>query len=317
VDSVPHVYRYARASEVRRDREGVRVSLSTSLGAEAEAGLFVDGRLGAPERVSRALVAVADVVRARFFLPRATGARLDPLVSAEPGVLRMEGVSSCASVYARLDLGEEALAGSIAPKAARSVDFDPRLRATLLRVQARQEVALQVGPGAATGEPLRRSVKLPLGWVRGFGGAAALQRRLLRAFAITGDEARGFLRRLPRGMGPIGAYRIEASGHGLRLTRRAGADTLALDGLDRVRSIGPVLHGEDRVVVWRDDEGASAWTVEAPGWRFTLLLSPSRDRGLGDEAPGPRAGGFDLVAGAPYERELPFDAVPAPDAGRA
>src|SRR6478736_1741180 len=90
---------YTRPS--RLGTEGL--GLSTSGGRE-EHPYFFRGFLENPEQSARALLAIADVSRSRYFDPGRWARMKDPVVTSNRSVLRFEAFSSCNGVYARFDV---------------------------------------------------------------------------------------------------------------------------------------------------------------------------------------------------------------------
>jgi len=103
---------------------------------------------------------------------------------------------------------------------------------------------------------------------------------------------------------------VPASG-GPRLATRPAAGSVAVAGLDRLRVVEPLLRYATTVRTFGLD-AASAWLLQMPTARLTVLLSPAADRGFSGEDglldAGPVGGaGFDLADGTSFERALPLD----------
>ena len=104
-------YRYPVPSAVVPAHPGTtgpaRLRLATSGGPAANPRFFV-GTLVRPVVAADLLLAVGDVVRARFHVPSAMLARIlltaDPVVTCADDRIRVEGFSACCSAYARVDL---------------------------------------------------------------------------------------------------------------------------------------------------------------------------------------------------------------------
>ncbi|PRY15326.1 SWIM zinc finger family protein [Kineococcus rhizosphaerae] len=255
---------------------------------------FFEGSVRHPAVAARGLLAVAAVARTRCGTPR-TRTFHDPVVTADGTALRFESFSACGGVHARLDLLPDGLdAGLDGPTAQRgttNVDVNDPLRRALALVGDGDRMRFAVGPqelrvttdDASIVEP---KVTLPARWVRGFAEAAiSLAGMDLRA-ELAPAEARRFLRDLPRGTGQDVRW-LEPAGRGLRVTTRPGAGAVCLAGPRRLETLEPLLRWASAVRVHSAPvtgrATASAWEVDLPGARYTLVLSPEPSRGFSGE----------------------------------
>ncbi|MGN6130538.1 MAG: SWIM zinc finger family protein, partial [Nocardioidaceae bacterium] len=236
-----HTLTYRRPSSLGED--GLR--LETSGGATATGPAthprFFDGFLCAPEQGAHALLAVAQVARARYFTPM-TAQRLaeilDPVVTSNGDRLRFESFSGCCGVYARYDVLERGLDGTLLERGTTNVDVNAPLRDALARVGGAEPLHLSVGPDDVTVTTLdtavvERKVRLPERWLRGFAEASvALAAVDLRA-ELRPAEARRFLRSLPR-TGTRGTLWAVASAGSLRVTARPSRGAVCLAGPERL-----------------------------------------------------------------------------------
>ena len=140
-------YRYPVPSAVVPAHPGTtgpaRLRLATSGGPAANPRFFV-GTLVRPVVAADLLLAVGDVVRARFHVPSAMLARIlltaDPVVTCADDRIRVEGFSACCSAYARVDLLPEAVDGERLGRGTTNVDLGAELRAALATVQDQEPV---------------------------------------------------------------------------------------------------------------------------------------------------------------------------------
>ena len=117
----------------------------------------------------------------RFFLPRP--AILDPVLTSNEDLLRLEGFSGCCGVYARVDLPAEAFDGDCHGRGTTNVDFNQPMRNALLRLRDNEEVRFEVGANEVVlskgnEKTVEKKVKLPLRWIKGFSEVQAYQPRL-------------------------------------------------------------------------------------------------------------------------------------------
>ena len=159
-------YAYAHPSTLVASPAGNVLSLA----AYAEhaptggASCFFQGRLRDSWLAARGLTTLAKVVASRF-VPQSAVLR-DPIVTAGAGMLRFEAFSSCNGVYARLDLGPNALDGEFLSSGTTNVDFNEPMVNALARISRTEPVLLSVGEKEVTleraaGKVTERKVALP------------------------------------------------------------------------------------------------------------------------------------------------------------
>jgi len=279
-------YRYAYPSAVVAEAGGTQLSLATC-GAAHQRPHFFDGRLREPRMAADLLLALTDVVRTHFFLPRP--ALLDPVVTSNEEMLRFEGFSGCCGVYARVDLPAEAFDTEIQGRGTTNVDFNEPMRASLMRFNDGQEVRLAVGREgvelAHGGDTVvEKKVRLPVRWVKGLSEVQVYQPNLALALEVNGSDARQFVRSLPSASAPKRPSFVVRTGRSLRLSQREARDSVRVSGVHRLRVLDPVVNRARRLRIWADqDAGTSAWEVHYDHARFFLMLSPEIYRGFSGE----------------------------------
>jgi len=229
----------------------------------------------------------SDGVRTHFF--KQIPALLDPVVTSNESLLRLEGFSGCAGVYARVDLPRESFSGENFGRGTTNVDFNQPMRNALLRLRDGDDVDFAVGKdeviltkgGAATVE---KKVKLPVRWIKGFSEVQNYQPDLDLKFEIPAPDALRFIRSLPKSSRPkLMSYAVSA-GRGLRLSQRPARGAVRFSGTHRVKILEPLLPQAKSLRIWADDEsGTSAWEVILPSGGFFLMLSPETHRGFSGE----------------------------------
>ena len=284
-----HHYAYARPSAL--SEAGLRLATSTP---PDHAAPFLEADARRPRAVALALRTVSEVVGMRYHVPAAMLARIlreaDPVLTWGGDLLRVEGFSGCCGVYARADIGAAALAPRDARHGTTNVDFNAPLRAALARVRDNDPLAIRVGVDGvavdAGGDPVvERRVALPLRWIRGFLEVQAVQRRMTPRLRLDRAGAVRFLRALPRHGRASDATWVVASGRGARLSARGRGDAVRVAGIQRLRTLEPLLPLAGGLDVHVDPvTGASAWRLEAgEGVGLTLALSPETWRGFSGE----------------------------------
>jgi hypothetical protein len=320
-------YVYLRPSAMRESGAGRTLALETSGGgapasaAPASAAVhprFFDGFLTAPIAAAAAILTVADVAAARF--DQSAGTSLDPVVTADGGLLRLESFSGCCGVYARLDILPPGLDGDDVGHGTTNVDVNPPLRRALAVLGGLDPLRLTVGPEELEvttfdGRFVEKRVPLPRRWLRGFAEAQVLAAGLALRAEVPAAQAAALLRTMPRPVRRSGARTtrwVVPAGRGLRPASRPAPGTVCLPGVERLSVLLPVLRHATAVRLYApadaaEEPAAVAWEARLPGMRLVLMLSPDAYRGfsgeggvLGDLAAGTAADdAADLLAALP------------------
>jgi hypothetical protein len=279
-------YKYPFASSVGQLDQGFGLRLSTC-GAHQEHEYFFNGRLLQPRCVGDMLLVLSNIVKTHFFLPRPI--LLDPVVTSSENMLRFEGFSGCCGVYARADFLPEAFDSDLQGRGTTNVDFNNPMRAALTRLRSQEDARLSVGLdevvlSKSNERVVEKKVKLPLRWIKGFSEVQAYLPNLKLCYEISTSEARSFIFSLPRGGSPKQPTFITQTGKSLRLSFRESPKSIRLMGLDRIRTIEPLLGIAKGMRIWADEEsGVSGWEVLFETGRFFLLISPELYRGFSGE----------------------------------
>jgi len=297
--ALEQTYRYARPSAVSTDRGRADVLLSTSGGTttagRVEHPRFFDGFLGQAEQTATALLAVAKVARTRFYVPPGMLAAIlraaDPVVTSNGDRLRFESFSACCGVYARLDLLDAALDGTLLDTGTTNVDFNPAMREALAKVGGLDPLHMQVGEDVVVttleGTVTEKKVPLPERWLKGFAEVQLTGSAMQPVMDLPVVEARRFLRSLPTASGTRTAPMFAApAGRGARLTSRGGSGTVPLSGPERLRVLDPLLRFATSLRAYAAGDagaGASVWELTLRDARLVVTLSPEVSRGFSGE----------------------------------
>lgn len=280
-------YTYAFPSGVAANDGGKpQLSLATCDANQAQP-YFFDGKARQPRMMGEMLYVLSDVVRTHFFLPRP--AMLDPVLTSNEELLRLEGFSGCCGVYARVDLPTSAFDGNVQGRGTTNVDFNTDMRNALLRLRDEEDVEFAVGASEVVlsrgnQKTVEKKVKLPLRWIKGFSEVQAYQPRLSLKMEVPAPDALRFVRSLPKASRPkMPSYAVSA-GRSIRLAARQQKGAVPILGTHRVKVIEPLLLRAQSLKVWADDDsGASGWEVIYPHGSFFLMISPEVYRGFSGE----------------------------------
>jgi hypothetical protein len=131
ISAVSFTYRYPYASGVVVSPQAQTLQLATCSNGDLHPHFF-QGRIEQPRSVADMLLALLDVVRTHYFLPRPP--QMDPVVTSNDAMLRFEGFSGCCGVYARVDLDTAGLDSERRGRGTTNVDFNLPMRAALMRL---------------------------------------------------------------------------------------------------------------------------------------------------------------------------------------
>lgn len=298
-----YTYRYPFASYLSEVESAPGLVLSTC-DVRQDHPQFFAGKLREPKLVGEMLLALSDVVRTHYWLPRPPNT--DPVVTSAPEMLRFEGFSGCCGVYARVDLPAGAFDRDIQRSGTTNVDFNAAMRNSLQRLRTSREASLSVGRDGVelthSGETVvEKKVKLPIRWLKGFSEVQAYQAGLTQRVEVPGAEARRFVRSLPAGVGPKNVSYVVASGNSLRLSQVSRPGAVPVQGMNRIRAIEPLLTSAKSLRIWSDDAGVSGWEVNFPTGRFFLLISPQLQRGFSGEGQA-----LSQLAAGKWQEALPY-----------
>ena len=323
------VYRYTAESQAISDGDHARLQLQTSGGIAANPHLF-DGWVTQSRPAAMVLLVLGRVARTRFYTPPAMMARIieaaDPIVTADGEQVRFEVFSPCNGVYARLDLTPGALDGAFFAAGTTNVDFGPRMREVLTRIGGRDRMFVSIGPdevaiASSRGRAVERRVKLPSRWIKGLAEVQLAQSRMDEQASIEGGAVAAFIQSLPAAPSR-GQVFLQSVPGGLRLSRSSG--DLEAGGIERLRFLRELAFLASRMRVFGPSAGdpATAWALDLPAMRLSVVLSPDATRGFSGEgtvltglaaqdgsAQQAAAGrlGYDLHERHYFPRELPFN----------
>lgn len=280
-------YQYAFSSAIAKNKDNKpQLSLAT-FDPNKGHPYFFDGRVRSPETLGEMLLTLSDVVRTHFFLPRPV--LLDPVLTSNENLLRLEGFSGCCGVYARVDLPTDFFEGDCHGRGTTNVDFNTPMRNALMQLRDNDDVRFSVGRDEVVlsrgqEQTTEKKVKLPLRWIKGFSEVQAYQPRLELCFETSAADALRFIRTLPRTSQPKTPSYVLGSGKSIRLSQSAQKGAVRILGTHRVRIIEPLLARAVSLRVWYDKEnGTSAWEVRFDSGSFFLMISPEVYRGFSGE----------------------------------
>jgi hypothetical protein len=165
-------YQYEQPSTITRekDRSDMFLSHYNESFEEKEAPCFFWGKLQEPYIIARSLLTLSKIVASNF-MPNSSSLR-DPVITAGGGKLRLEGFSSCCSVYGKVDILPTGLDGEFLQQGTTNVDFNTEMIAALSQITKGEEVFFSVGKKEFVIQKqdrkvVEKKVSLPLRWIKG------------------------------------------------------------------------------------------------------------------------------------------------------
>jgi hypothetical protein len=194
-------------------------------------------------------------------------------------------------MHARLDVLPGALDGPALDTGTTNVDFNPPMRQALAGIGGLDPLHLAVGDDVTVTtldeKVTEQRVPLPERWLKGFAEVQVAAAGMRPVLDVPIVEARRFVASLPRATGARTApLWVVPAGRGLRLTGRAGRDSVCLAGPERLRVLEPLLRFGTRLRAYAPaDPGttASVWELELRDARLVVTLSPEVSRGFSGE----------------------------------
>ena len=283
-------YAYARPSALEAGPEGNALLLSAFAENAAEragTACFFRGRLRDSWLAARGLSTLAKVVAARF-VPQSAVLR-DPIVTAGAGQLRFEAFSSCNGVYARLDLGPEALDGEFLRSGTTNVDFNEPMVNALARISRTEPVLLSVGEQEvvlerAEGRVTERKVALPERWIKGLTTVQGYLAQMEEKLRLTRLQAVQLVQSLPAGTARTDFFLV-LRGPRPSFAAVASLGAVRVGGVHRLRLLEGLLPLCEALRVYAAPNGqAAAFVLElGGGQQFVLALSADAWRGFSGE----------------------------------
>ena len=257
---------------------------------DAERLPFLEARLASPHVTAGALRAVSDMASARFYVPPAMLARIlreaDPVATVSAEAVRFESFSSCCSAYARLDLDDDALS-RVDRRAigTTNVDFGREMKQALSRTRPGADMSLAIGSEGVEvrherGAAAEAKVPLPVRWIKGFAEVQNHLAGMEHRFSLSRVGALRLLRSLPRSKDDRRMW-ISAEGGVARIAASRTRGAVPLKGAHRLALLGPL--GPDAAgmdVFVNESLGSSAWVLNLPGQRLSIVLNAEPWRGF-------------------------------------
>jgi hypothetical protein len=126
-------------------------------------------------------------------------------------------------------------------------------------------------------------VSLPDRWVRGCAEVPGIAARMAPVLTVRGPGVPRLLSLLPSGMPPGPTLYLVSVGAAVRATPQRLPGSVPVTGTARLGAAARIARHATTLTVHAGPNDTSAWVLEVPGGRLTLLLSPGPYRGFSGE----------------------------------
>ncbi len=245
------------------------------------------GHIAQPLIFRNLLLGLRQTVESRYFRPD-LWRLLDPVITSGNQLLRLECFSSCASVYARADLTENAFAdGAFNGNGTTNVDFNSAFLNHLAQLRPGKPAHFEMGEQSITlqtaqGEAVEYKVKLPERWIKGFLQIQAVQRQAQPRFELDRLTAGQLLTQIPANA--KGTLFLIPKHHKPQILYRqpVGQDGfITVNDGHRLRLLHAILPDLQTLRIYQTvATGASLWVADTGAAQFTLGLSGAAAHGF-------------------------------------
>lgn len=280
-------YNYSAASTISKGKNGDEVFLSKfSEISKKEAPCFFWGKLTNPYIIGKCLTTLSSVVQSSFNL--STVILRDPIVTAGNDMVRFEGFSHCAGVYARVDILPDGHDGEFLATGTTNVDFNPPMIAALGSFNKRSEVTLSVGQKEVGmhfegKKVIEKKVPLPTKWIKGLTTVQMFFAQTENIYSFNTMQAVQLFRSIPKGQVKTDYY-LNKRGNRAVFSPAKSRNAICIGGLHRLRLIEHLVPLADKLIVFAHPKMQSTtWQLYFGDVRFCLSLSREHWRGFSGE----------------------------------
>ncbi|NIF07144.1 SWIM zinc finger family protein [Chryseobacterium sp. Tr-659] len=285
------IYNYSKSSSlVKKDTlEELFLAKYSEIHKNTDAPCFFWGNVGQPFILARCLITLSNIVKSSFNLSPFQMALLkDPIVTAGNGMLRFEGFSHCAGVYARIDVLPDALEGEFLENGTTNVDFNQPMITALGSIRPSEKIMLSVGEKEVglyreDHKLIERKVPLPLKWIKGLGTVQIYLSESEKQHCFNKIQTQQLFRGMPKGVIKSDYYLI-VRGNKPVFSPVKSTDAVCIGGLHRLRLLEPLLPYIDSMKVFSHiNKQSTTWQLYMGNIRFSFSLSRESWRGFSGE----------------------------------
>ncbi len=283
-------YNYKTPSIVVKEKDGESLFLSKFSEIEKQdAPTLFWGRLTNPFITAKALITLSNVVQSSFNL--STAILRDPIVSVGNEVIRFEGFSHCAGVYAKVDVLPDGHDGELIASGTTNVDFNPPMIAALGSFNKRSKITLSVGKESVGvhyegKNVVEKKVPLPTKWIKGLTAVQLYMSASEKRMQLNTKQALDLFRTIPKGKTKAD-YHLVKRGTKVMFSPVKSKDAIVIGAIYRLQLISHLIPLIDKLVIYaHPNMQSTTWQLHFGNVRFSLSLSRENWRGFSGEGAG-------------------------------
>ncbi len=283
-------YNYNSPSSIVKTKDGESLFLEkfSEIEKQNEPTLFW-GRLTNPFITAKALITLSSVVQSSFNL--STPNLRDPIVSVGNDVIRFEGFSHCAGVYAKVDVLPDGHDGELIASGTTNVDFNPPMIAALGSFNKRSKITLSVGKDSVGmhykgKNVVERKVPLPTKWIKGLTAIQIYMAESEQRMELNKRQAIDLFRSIPKGKTKADYYLVKR-GQKAMFTPVKSRGSVAIGAIYRLQLIEQLIPLIDKMIIFaHPNMQSTTWQLYFGSVRFSLSISRENWRGFSGEGAG-------------------------------
>ena len=250
------------------------------------------GQLKDPFIISRCLIALSNIVKSNFgFNPVRQGFLKDPIVTSGNEQIRFEAFSTCAGVYARVDILPDGQHGEFIENGTTNVDFNIPLITALSRIQKNDKLVLSVGKKEVgfhkDGEQfIERKVPLPTKWIKGLTTVQHFFSESESVLSLNKLQSVQLLRTIPAGKIKKNLFLVKRGNRYLFSPMKSAAG-ICIGGAHRLQLLQPLIPLSNGLTIYKQKSDQSVNIIlHFDRVNFTFAISRDPFRGFSGEGAG-------------------------------
>lgn len=236
------------------------------------------------------LLFLSEIVNARFYRPD-LWRYMDPVITCEDTGIRMECFSSCASIYARVDIHPDMFEDyEVEYRGTTNVNFNKEFIASLAMLRNNNDSFLEVGKDSVILETNNKKVKeekvkLPERWIKGFLQSQSIYRKAEKVFELNTMAAKKLISECQMSMGDKEHYLINHNNGVMILTSKPPKNfSMPVSGLNRLTLLKKLMpHITGLNIYYVKETGSTLWMVKTKNASISFATSSSVKNGFSGE----------------------------------
>lgn len=257
---------------------------------DKKSGNFFKGNVKNPLLFRDLLLFLSDIVNSRFYRPD-LWRLMDPVVTCEKDLIRLECFSSCASIYGRVDFNSDMFDGyELSERGTTNVNFNNDFTKNLSLLRPEKKSVFEIGQDFLSletehGKTVEQKVKLPERWLKGFLQSQAIHRKATKFFELGTISGKKFISEIKESMGDSPVFLLQ-SGKNLQIMQSKPRNGLYIEvsGINRLKLLKKLIPHILNIEIFEVKEtGLTVWVIKTQNASITVGLSSSVKNGFSGE----------------------------------